>query len=412
MLKNHIIIIGAGAAGLFAGQLLEEQGIDYLILEAKDAYGGRLEKNIHFSGTATDLGAQWLHGKNNLIGRYIEKNNIYHTADPLEMSFWFRNEIVSELPESIEIFTGKGHPDISFADYARQKGLGEDYDDIIYALSADLGASPDKISVGAFNREEEGWSSGSMDYKFADTYFDVIDQLISPKVKEKIIFNAAVMSIDYSKQNVIEVKDTHGNTYQATKVIVTVPISILQEGSISFIPPLAEEKQNAIKKIGMEAGMKVFLQFSEKFFHPYLVGGTVCAAYLDEGTGKKNLPPTLLAYLMGRQAEAMSALESEEAIINALLEELDEMYEGKASQHFEKALIKDWTKDPYIKGAYSYSSVGIGDARKIAAASLENKLYFGGEAMNTNGHHQTVHGAMERSKEIVDKIINDIKSYK
>jgi hypothetical protein len=57
--------------------------------------------------------------------------------------------------------------------------------------------------------------------------------------------------------------------------------------------------------------------------------------------------------------------------------------------------VQNFTNHPYIKGAYSYSSLGIGNARAIAAAPVENKLFFAGEAMHTNGHHQTVQGAME-----------------
>ena len=51
----------------------------------------------------------------------------------------------------------------------------------------------------------------------------------------------------------------------------------------------------------------------------------------------------------------------------------------------------------------------VGDARKIASQPINKKLYFAGEAMNTNGHHQTVHGAVETGYREVVHILNDIK---
>ena len=51
----------------------------------------------------------------------------------------------------------------------------------------------------------------------------------------------------------------------------------------------------------------------------------------------------------------------------------------------------------------------MGDARQIATQAISKKLYFAGEAMNINGHHQTVHGAIETGYREVINILNDIK---
>ena len=51
----------------------------------------------------------------------------------------------------------------------------------------------------------------------------------------------------------------------------------------------------------------------------------------------------------------------------------------------------------------------MGDARKIAAQPIDNKLFFAGEAMNINGHHQTVHGAVESAYKAVNDLILNLK---
>lgn len=61
------MIVGAGAAGLFAGKLLHDLGIEFEILEASDRVGGRMGKLEGFADYPLDLGAQWLHGKKNIL---------------------------------------------------------------------------------------------------------------------------------------------------------------------------------------------------------------------------------------------------------------------------------------------------------------------------------------------------------
>jgi lysine-specific histone demethylase 1B len=85
------------------------------------------------------------------------------------------------------------------------------------------------------------------------------------------------------------------------------------------------------------------------------------------------------------------------------------MYNGQASASLISYYVQNWTTNPFIKGAYSYSTVGMGNAREISAQSVDKKLYFAGEAMNINGHHQTVHGAIETGYREVINILNDLK---
>ena len=110
---------------------------------------------------------------------------------------------------------------------------------------------------------------------------------------------------------------------------------------------------------------------------------------------------------MGEQAEKLSSLKSDQEIVMTLLKELDSIYQGQASQYYQDAFVKDWSKEPFIQGAYSYSTVGMGNARSIAAEPIAKKIYFAGEAMNLKGHHQTVQGAVETGIHQVQKMIND-----
>ena len=405
---GKVIIIGAGAAGLYAAYILKSKGIDFQILEASSKYGGRLGKLTGFANFPIDTGAQWLHGKNSILGDLITKSNTTITLDDSETKYWFNNQLVNSLPQNTDIFEGDNLPDISYKDYALQKGLGNEYKYIVENIAGDQGAAASRLSVFGNNQDEENWISGDDDFKFQETFFDLFDKQIASEVKDKILLNTIVSKIDYSQSEII-ITASNNRLFNADKVIITVPIPILKSGDIQFIPALQNEKTNAFSKIGMDAGMKVFLKFSNKFFDQNIIGGAICAAYADDSIGKAQSDNILLAFIMGDQAAYLTALANDTAITNALLQELDLMYNGQATTSFIASHVENWTTNPFVKGAYSYSTVGMGDARKIATQAISKKLYFAGEAMNINGHHQTVHGAVETGYREVMNILNDIK---
>ena len=393
-LQGKVIIIGAGAAGLYAANLLKDAGKEFLILEAQDHYGGRLGELTDFADYPLDLGAQWLHGNNNLAYFFAESGKHNHQEDESEISYYFNDQITSAVPKNLDLFEGKYKPDISYWDYAMKEGLGEEYRYIIEGIAGDQGAAATRLSVKYNYEEEKNWNSGDQDYKFAQSYFEVIKNAFAEQVASKIRLNSIVTNIDYAGNQVI-VKTSSDSTYYGEKVLVTVPISVLQDGDINFRPALPAEKTKAFQQIGMDAGIKVFLKFSSKFYKANVIGGKTCAAYIDESVGKKGTDHVLLAFVMGTQAEALSVLGSDDAIAGALLSELDEMYQGAASNSFIAAHVQNWGTNPFIKGAYSYSKVGMNkDTRWQAAQPVADKVYFAGEAMCLSGEHQTVQGAL------------------
>ena len=404
--SGKVIIVGAGSAGLYAGFLLKSKGIDYEILEASDSIGGRLQKLDGFADFPLDLGAQWLHGKKSILGDLIKRSKTKITKDKSDTVYWYKNKIVNSLPLNFADYVNDLDilPDISYQKIGKRNDFSEDYKYIIEALAGDYGADASELSVKWTAKEEEDWSSGNSDFKFKETFFDLINIHFAEKVIDKVKFDTVVNKIDYQKEKII-LKDNKNTEYLADKVIITVPITILQAGDIEFTPTFQKSKIRAFNKIGMGPGMKVFLKFKKEFYHENIIGGTVCAAYANEKIGKVGKDNVLMAFIMGEQAEHLSSLKNDEAVTLALVRELDEMYDGKASRYLIDSHVQDWTRSPFIKGAYSFSKVGIGNSRKTAAAPINDKIYFAGEAMNLSGHHQTVHGALESGARAVSHIL-------
>lgn len=93
---GHVLIIGAGAAGLYAAYILKSKGIKFTILEASAKHGGRMGKLTGFADFDIDTGAQWLHGRNNLLGDLAKKTGTEMTLDDSDMSFWYNNQVAGQ----------------------------------------------------------------------------------------------------------------------------------------------------------------------------------------------------------------------------------------------------------------------------------------------------------------------------
>ena len=74
--SGKAIIIGAGAGGLSAGYLLQQQGIDFEILEASEVYGGRMKINTDFADFPIPLGAEWLETSTDIFQEIVNDSAI------------------------------------------------------------------------------------------------------------------------------------------------------------------------------------------------------------------------------------------------------------------------------------------------------------------------------------------------
>lgn len=408
---GKVLIIGAGAAGLYAGYLLSEKGIDFQILEASNHIGGRIEQLKDFADFAIDLGA------NGLYGNYSLASDLAHTAgaklvqESRKRSYWQKDHFIPELPfEFIFHFDTMAEEaiddDLTYSAYFDEYGSEEENEFFHHYAAAQAGTSPGRVSAKWEPLIKSKKSSGNGKHIFKKSCYDFLDKLLVSKVSSQVSLNTIATHINY-QENTIKVTDASGTIHEAQKVLLTVPISVLREGAIEFTPSLPSQKLSAFNKIGMDACIHVLLKFSAPFYPEQIIGGTTCAQYFDTTYGKEASNHVLSAVCMGVQAEKLSGL-SETEIVDAIIAELDEMFEGVASSRFQGAHVKNWWNMPHIQGAFSFCKPGHGeDARLDLAESVANKLYFAGEASHCNGHHGTVQGAFETAYREVLKLVSD-----
>jgi monoamine oxidase len=196
---------------------------------------------------------------------------------------------------------------------------------------------------------------------------------------------------------------TEKETIRARRVIVTVPLGVLQAGKLRFCPALPAEKEQAIQALAMGSVTKLALWFEQAFWPPFAFlhnDGLVSAwwpVYSEHGA-------VLMGYTGGPAALKLAALGNEVAVEQGLAE-VTALFGPAAREMFVKGQLVDWSSDPWARGGYTYTPVEAGNSRAELAAPVADTLFFAGEATCTNGHPATVHGAIESGWRAADEIL-------
>ncbi|WP_027001756.1 flavin monoamine oxidase family protein [Hugenholtzia roseola] len=436
-MKNpkKVIVVGAGAAGLYLACLLKEADYEVTVLEADGRVGGRIYSLLS-EGQALELGAEFVHGSSHILYDFCVKNKI--KLYPEGETFFVYQEKVQSLSDLekqpliadlvrdfLEFYQGhhlyKGE-EISAFDFIKNTVLEthqeKEWEKVLpyyEAFAGMMGTSLRHLGMKAWAMASNRWSAGDENYRLALPYQDFLAHMVD-FLEENLHLNKVVRHISYQEQTGAEVITEQGERFWADAVALTVPLSILKEKFITFNPILPERKAEAIEKIGFEgAGIKVVMQFKVPFWEAQmdaLIGATVAQEYWVSSFQKPNCQPTLTAFVMGDKALNMSKLEDKEKL-SLLLEELDTLFRKEnqtpPSKHLEAYFVCDWAKKPYIKGAYSYPSPHSHFERHHLAAAVGERLFFAGEATHTGGHFATVFGALETAERAFEEINSFVK---
>lgn len=355
--EGSVLIIGAGAAGMASGYLLAQKGIDFQILEASNTYGGRMKRTKSFVDFPISLGAEWLHIAES------ELANIVNDA-------------------SIQVST-------QFQAYQSQAPIG------CY-----------KNGSLSYSTLEEEFGSDFIDKKFINsTWLDFFEEYIVPSIASKMSFNTQITSIDY-QEDTIYLTDNNGQIHSSDKVIVTVPLKILQEEDIAFTPQLPSSHTNAIQDAPIWGGIKVFLEFSEKFYPPYLTfadseTSTGQRFYYDAAFGQNSSTHVLGFVALGQQAIPYQE-RTGDSQKDYILNELDAIFNGMASLKYSKHIVQNWDTEPYIRSAY-LSDFAASNISNRLSKNVENKVYFAGEAYTDNEDWGGVHNATHSARKVIEE---------
>ncbi|UII34272.1 FAD-dependent oxidoreductase [Fulvivirga ulvae] len=418
-----VIVIGAGAAGLYTADLLVSQGIDVVILEAGDRIGGRVKSVRSFADFPVELGADVLRSQDSLFLQRIQDLNLntVQVGTGRENIFFFNGQTVpaSDLQNHTDFVAAQNFvnnipaysgDDKTILQAAQDAGLDSSVYRFIEGQVADpIGSDIGKVGINgvksSLNLPTNGKSIALANNPIEDIFFSVFNHLI-----ERVQLNTNVTSIDYSGEEVTV--QTNNGSFSGSKVVMTVPVSILKSERISFVPSLPDSKAEALSRIGMDAAIKIFIKFNKNFWGQntlMIYGGDLVPVYTSIGQELSVSNRTLMIEAFGQDADALRVLNDED-LKSAILNDLDNLFEGKASLNNDiSELIKmDWTSDENIQGGYSYPLIGGSDEDRITLAQdINARVYFAGEA--TSVKYGTLDGAFDSGAVTAQSIITHIQ---
>lgn len=406
--KERIVVIGAGMAGLAAARRLAEAGKDVTVVEARDRIGGRTWTDTSL-GVPIDLGAAWIHGpEGNPLTELADEVDARRVETDFDKLVLIRDgdEVGADVVQSV--LTGwqaiaKGLGTLSEdagEDESVASGLAQVADmqnpfvqwSVASEIVGDYAADPDELSLRWLGNEGE--FSGP-DLILPGGYIQLAQHLargltvrLSTEVS-RVVHGGSGVRIETS-QGVIE----------GDRAIVTVPLGVLKAGMIAFEPPLPDEKQAAIERLGFGLLDKVVLKFDQPFWPDADVMGLVGSAQplplLINGETFADVP-LLVGLRGGSDARARESLSDQDAVSQVVTALNAPLPTG--------SLVTRWAADPYARGSYSFIAVGSSpDDMEALAEPVDDRLAFAGEATNAE-FFGTVHGAYLSGVREADRIL-------
>lgn len=358
---GEVVVVGAGAAGLAAARVLEDNGISYTVVEATNRYGGRLKATHDFADVPLDLGAEWIHNQPSILDTL---SGVPGTADSVNLTRQHMGET--------HRWTGSRYKKVS------------------------------AVAVNALHRFFP-------EYKFADSsWYDFVRVHFGERVAHRIRYGAPVSVIDHSGDQV-ELTTADGQVITADKVLVTVSVGVLRSGDLRFVPALASDKAAALDAVFFPQGFKAFLKFSERFYPGTLAQRSEHGekALYDATYGKGSQENILGVLITGDLAAPYMELDSDEAVVSALLGELDREFSGAASESYTgEFLLENWGQAPHTQGTWVEGFRLPPEDVVVLNRSLDRQVYFAGEAFDVD-RQLGVPGAILSGLNAVDRLLTE-----
>lgn len=290
-----VIVVGGGFSGFTAARELRMLGHKVLVLEARDRIGGRTWVDDRLN-SRLEMGGTYVHWHQPHVWTEITRYGMELTTGPsTEKVYWIADgksyctpvaEFKDQLRNAIEKLLKQGNKylpqpfqpmtsdkfrelDGMTADqFIKEFDITKEEYDIIHGWVAsdfcgapEAGAATQILRWWAFSQGNwETHSAMVSSYRLKDGTSALIEA-IAADADAEVKLSTIVKKIVHTKDSV-EVITADGTYYKGQTVIVTVPLTTLQD--IEFSPALSQEKQASSREGQTSKGVKVWAQVKGK----------------------------------------------------------------------------------------------------------------------------------------------------
>lgn len=418
----RVIVVGAGVSGLTAARDLAGSGAEVTVLEARDRIGGRTW-TADVAGAPIDLGGSWIHGpRHNPLADEVREAGLTWANDGVwgtglrvfvEGEGWAPTDMATTLVAVQHDFDPAEAADALAADasytdaadwYVADRRLtGRQADVARFGIewleaALNIAALPSRVSVSGTAGYE---LHGGGNVMIAGGYTKLVEHLAAGL---DIRLDQPVISVTDGDDAIVVTTSVERHT--CDRVVVAVPLTVLQRRHITFEPPIAEHEA-AADRLDMANLEKAVFRFERRFWPESARRMTFVSddhrfpSWID--TSHHAGRPTLIAFYNPYATVGMSerSLDERAAIAFDVLRTMMPEAPEPLAVH-----MTDWTNDPLANGSYSYVPVGgsPGDMEQLGRPA-SRRLFFAGEH-TVPASFGTVHGAY-RSGRLAAAAISD-----
>jgi len=435
--RDRVLVIGAGMAGLVAARLLRDSRCEVTVLEARARIGGRVWTDDSM-GVPIDLGGSWIHGADdNPLSDWCAELGIELVETSTDRRLVERGGTILDDYADVQLRAWRGRAALAVAlrlgawrgrwrgarGQKRAVSLADAVDPLLRARwlpAFDRRVLAQLVSTG------EGVQGAPADRLAVEEWFpnDAFKVNAMPRGGFVTLLEDAAHNLDIRLETPVRrlrwsaagvIAETSQGDVTADRAVVTLPVGLLRDGTMTIEPPPPPEQRAAIARIGYGDGVlgKIYLRFEHPFWPkgvyrfqtlppaPDVRGVFNTWLSLERETGA----PILLSFANGRAALRFERELPADDVRDAAMTVLRAMF-GDVPDPIGMR-YRRWLSDPWAAGTYSYPAVGSPpEDRAVYARPLDDRVFFAGEATERDDYG-TVHAALrsgERAAEMLFRL--------